>query len=637
MLAKPIDMYRADIDGLRAIAVSAVVLFHAFPGAIGGGFVGVDIFFVISGFLISSHIFKDLQAGRFSFASFYAKRVIRIFPALLVVLVCAWVASWFVLFNDEFKQLGNHMSRAAVFLSNFLLWHESGYFDNIAETKILLHLWSLAIEEQFYIVWPLVIWLAWRYGGNLWLWLLGLLAVSFVWNLWLSEADLTQDFYSPLSRVWELMCGAVLAYWQHCKKTRRIGDVFQTNMVSLFGLTLIALALVGINSTMAFPGYWALIPVVGSVLLIASGPGALVNRHVLSRSFMTRLGAWSYSLYLWHWPVFALVRVVNGEQVSAGMRCGMVVLSIALAWATYRWVEVPVRFGIKHPLKVWFLMGAMFLLGCLGYATYKSDGWPNREIMSTKYVLHEGDIGHDIFHQYFKNHFFPCEEASIAKAAGTWKGMVRCFQSGKSFKFDLTLIGDSHAEHLFIGLAQALPEKNVVFYSRPALPLMSESEFKTVFDVVLTSENYSAVALVANWAPKLKEYDKGAFVVNLEKTVAALLAANKQVYLLTDIPQFGFDPQRCKYQRPLSGDVKCDMPYEQVQAQWGEYGAAMVSVQQNYPAVRVLYLNRPFCTSEICSMARDKLLFYRDNNHLNVVGSQYLGLNIAENFQTIKK
>ncbi len=167
--------------------------------------------------------------------------------------------------------------------------------------------------------------------------------------------------------------------------------------------------------------------------------------------------------------------------------------------------------------------------------------------------------------------------------------------------------------------------------------LISSHIFKDLQAGRFSFASFYAKRVIRIFPALLKEYDKGAFAANLEKTVAALLAANKQVYLLTDIPQFGFDPQRCKYQRPLSGDVKCDMPYEQVQAQWGEYGAAMVSVQQNYPAVRLLDLNRPFCTAEICSMARDKLLFYRDNNHLNVVGSQYLGLDIADHFQTIKK
>lgn len=623
---KPLDTYRADIDGLRAIAVAAVVLFHAFPSVVRGGFVGVDVFFVISGFLISSHIFKDLQTGQFSFTSFYAKRVTRIFPALLLVLLCTWGVTWFVLFSDEYKQLGNHLSRAA------------GYFDNAAETKILLHLWSLAIEEQFYIGWPFVLWAAWRCKSAFWLCLLGLTAASLAWNGWLSQTDLTQDFYSPLSRFWELMCGALLAYWQRAKKTRhqntlRIGSVFQSNLLSLLGLMLLALAMVGMHSSLAFPGYWALVPVMGSVLLIAAGPNAVVNHQVLSRSCMTRLGAWSYPLYLWHWPIFALARVIQGEQVSVGARCGMVVISVGLAWATYRWVEVPVRFRIKHPLKVWVLSGAMCLLGGLGYATYKTEGLPNRDIMKANYVKHEGDIGHDAFHQYFKDHFLPCKEERIASAADSWKGMVRCFQSSKSSIFDFALIGDSHAEHLFTGLAQALPQKNVVFYSRPALPLMSEPEFNTVFDVVLKSKNYAAVVLTANWAPKLKGYDKTTFVVNLEKTIDALLAANKQVYLLSDIPQFGFDSQRCKYQRPFSGDVKCDMSRDVVQRQWKEYAAAWDAIQEKYPSVRVLDLSAAFCTLEVCSMVREKQLLYRDNNHLNILGSQYLGLNIVSNLE----
>lgn len=176
--------YRADIDGLRAFAVMSVVVFHAFPSLLPGGFVGVDVFFVISGFLISGIMFNALQAGTFTFSDFYARRVKRIFPALTLVLLASFAFAWFVLFNDELKQLGNHMLRAAVFLSNFILWHESGYFDNAAETKPLLHLWSLGIEEQFYIVWPVVVWALWRCKTWRAPLMVAVAVGSFAWNIY---------------------------------------------------------------------------------------------------------------------------------------------------------------------------------------------------------------------------------------------------------------------------------------------------------------------------------------------------------------------------------------------------------------------------------------------------------------------
>jgi peptidoglycan/LPS O-acetylase OafA/YrhL len=202
---------------LRAFAVISVVLFHGFPLIIPGGFVGVDVFFVISGFLISGIIFRDLECNTFSFSDFYARRIVRIFPALILVLIVSFSFAWFVLYRDELKQFGSHMSRASVFLSNFILWRESGYFDNVAEVKPLLHLWSLGIEEQFYICWPIIAWWLWSVRR----WRLGIIFVlattSFIWNIYQSQYDLTHDFYSPLTRFWELMCGALLAYFMVSK------------------------------------------------------------------------------------------------------------------------------------------------------------------------------------------------------------------------------------------------------------------------------------------------------------------------------------------------------------------------------------------------------------------------------------
>jgi peptidoglycan/LPS O-acetylase OafA/YrhL len=204
--------YRADIDGLRAIAVLGVVAFHAFPELLPGGFIGVDIFFVISGFLISTIIFENIEAKSFSFVDFYCRRIRRIFPALLLVIAASFAFAWFVLLPAEFKQLGKHILGGAGFFSNLLLWSESGYFDKSAEAKPLLHLWSLGIEEQFYIVWPLLLWAGWKLRIN-WLALIfSITVLSFFLNLHMVYADAVATFYSPLTRFWELSVGAVLAF-----------------------------------------------------------------------------------------------------------------------------------------------------------------------------------------------------------------------------------------------------------------------------------------------------------------------------------------------------------------------------------------------------------------------------------------
>ena len=204
--------YRADIDGLRAIAVLSVVGFHAFPSWIQGGFIGVDVFFVISGFLISTIIIGNLEKNSFSFIEFYSRRVKRIFPALLLVLIACFVFGWFALFADEYKQLGKHVAGGAGFVLNFLLQNESGYFNNAAETKPLLHLWSLGVEEQFYIIWPLLMWFAWKQHLNMMKIAIAIGGISFVLNIYEVHNDIVAAFFSPQTRFWELMAGSVLAY-----------------------------------------------------------------------------------------------------------------------------------------------------------------------------------------------------------------------------------------------------------------------------------------------------------------------------------------------------------------------------------------------------------------------------------------
>jgi len=208
LVAPPHPAYRPDIDGLRALAVLAVVLFHAFPSLLPGGFIGVDIFFIISGFLIGSIIMGEMEQQRFSFARFYGRRVKRIFPALALVMASCLVAGWFVLFADEFKMLGRHLVAGAGFISNLLLWSEVGYFDTAADTKPLLHLWSLGIEEQFYIFWPILLMLAQRWRQRAWLWALVLGGLSFLLNVALVQRYPSATFYSPASRVWELLMAA---------------------------------------------------------------------------------------------------------------------------------------------------------------------------------------------------------------------------------------------------------------------------------------------------------------------------------------------------------------------------------------------------------------------------------------------
>jgi peptidoglycan/LPS O-acetylase OafA/YrhL len=290
--------YRPDIDGLRALAIVPVVLFHAFPSVIHGGFIGVDIFFVISGFLIASILIQDINADRFSILNFYSRRIRRIFPALITVLFSALIAGWFLLLDTEYLQLAKHIVASAGFSSNFVLWSESGYFDNDATTKPLLHMWSLGIEEQFYIVWPLLLFFLVRKTKNHKFYLLSLTVISFAANIYLiGRMANVAAFYNPLTRFWELAIGGILAILM-MRKERLIQHTFLTHLFSLLGIGLIALGFSVIHESKTFPGWWALMPVFGTTFLIAAGPATFVNRLLANRLF-AGIGLISYPLYLW--------------------------------------------------------------------------------------------------------------------------------------------------------------------------------------------------------------------------------------------------------------------------------------------------------------------------------------------------
>ncbi len=365
--------YRPDIDGLRAIAVLSVVGYHAFPKWVPGGFIGVDVFFVISGFLISTIIFGNLERDNFSYIEFYARRIKRIFPALLVVFLPTLVVGWYVLFSDEFSQLGKHVAAGAGFVSNIILWGEAGYFDTIAKTKPLLHLWSLGIEEQFYILWPLLLGLVWHRKFNFLLTTLLVTLVSFAINIYWVNSDPTADFYSPFSRIWELMAGGILAYIVLHRPEYLSDNATLRSGLSVIGLALIGLSVVWFSKHTPFPGWWALLPTTGAFLVIAGRPDAWVNRYLLGNRLAVWVGLISYPLYLWHWPILAYAQIIEGggsllpERTT---RISAVLVSILLAWATYVLVEKRFKRGYSKA-SIYFLSLSMVVFFGIGILVWK--------------------------------------------------------------------------------------------------------------------------------------------------------------------------------------------------------------------------------------------------------------------------
>jgi len=371
--------YRPDIDGLRAIAILPVVAFHAFPNHVRSGYVGVDIFFVISGYLISCIIFRGLQDDRFSFAHFYERRVNRLFPALLLVLTATYLFAWFALFPSEYRQFGKHMAAGAGYVENFVLWKEAGYFDLQSQFKPLMHLWSLSVEEQFYLVFPVAVWGAWRFRKYLLLLVAGVAVISFSLNILGVQANREMAYFVPQTRFWEILAGALLAYLYAFKPVEfssrsehmiHIGRLMRSGL-SAVGAFLVLVSFFAFTTNERYPGWWALIPVTGAVFLVFSGPEALVNRTLLSSRPMVFIGLISYPLYLWHWPLFSFARIIANEPPGPFVQWVLVGISVLLAWVTYRWVELPLRTHFIHGKTKAVILGALvMLMVVLGLLTF---------------------------------------------------------------------------------------------------------------------------------------------------------------------------------------------------------------------------------------------------------------------------
>jgi peptidoglycan/LPS O-acetylase OafA/YrhL len=373
MLPSPSARYRPDIDGLRAIAVMLVLNFHAFPEAMPGGFIGVDIFFVISGFLITGIIARELDQQRFSLAAFYVRRIRRIFPALIVVLCATLALGWLWMLPAAYAQLSADVFASAAFFANIALLLQSGYFDIESAKKPLLHLWSLGIEEQFYLFWPLILMLA----ARLRLSILAVAAVigvaSFVLNVALIGPDPAATFYLPFTRGWELLAGAVLA----CSWSRVSQAATPSNLRACAGVLLIAVAAGVLDPRRAFPGWWAVLPVTGTVLLV-SAPAAWGCRHLLASRPLVWIGLISYPLYLWHWPLLVFFGIIKFAPLQLLDRELILLASTLLAWLTYRFVESPFRFSRPSRPKIFGLCSGMVLIAVTGGVVVQGRGFDFR-------------------------------------------------------------------------------------------------------------------------------------------------------------------------------------------------------------------------------------------------------------------
>ena len=614
--------YRPEIDGLRTIAVLLVVIYHGFPDILKGGFLGVDIFFVLSGYLITGIISKDVESQTFRLHFFYLNRLRRIFPSLIIVLTTILCVGWFILRSEEYAQLGHEALAGSLFYSNFYYLSQDNYFDIASELKPFLHLWSLSIEEQFYVIYPvafLAISKLFKDRKFQALVLMILAMLSFALCVFLAGSS-TKSFFLPATRWWELILGGVLALLP----SKGMKNTAHPNLFSLFGFAGIAIGVFLATVVKSFQTYMGLTVVIGTLMLLAIGQTSwLVNLTIGSR-LLASIGKLSYPWYLWHWPILVLARIVYGEQPPILVRTSLIAFAFFLAWITAKFLEIPIRNRVRRGRTILILSSPILLIGSAGFVVADNGGFPGRSANNHE-VKYKGDTGHEKFFGFISNNFHPCKPVEIYVEALKWESHVRCNQSKMDQPIDLLLLGDSHAEHLFIGLAEELKSRNVGFYITGNGLNVSDPEFIRIFEAALTDPTIRTVIVVNMWVER--EIPQSELVSAFRRMVDS----GKDVYVTDDIPVFRIDPDQCKL--------------EGVCTQINPYAAGLedrslrdlIAAVKLVPNVTLIETYRYFCKGgELCSMRDARHLLYRDSNHLNIYGSRFIGRLIVQDHPTLR-
>ena len=625
---------------MRAIAVGMVVAFHAgIP--VPGGFVGVDVFFVISGFVITAMLHREkVRTGRIGFPQFYLKRLIRLAPALALLVVLTMIASA-IIFSPFGAQTNAAKTGigAILFTANFVIARSTGgYFDSAAENNPLLNTWSLSVEEQFYMAFPAVIAFAWyiasqsrrlhRFPFLLFSSIAVLsfgLALAGSFDRAFKGSDLILGFYSPFTRAWEFIVGAILALTL-AKVQPKKSHKFMT-IIGMLGIGMLIASLWLITESTMFPGPWTLLPVAGTLLLLYAGISKNPVSSTLSARPLVRIGDWSYSIYLWHWPFIVFAVFLWPFSYLTAIIAAAV--SIAPAVASYYLVEQPIRnrgvYSRKYVMKLISVvtippLGLAALLG-LTAEYYWQPQYSSGEISP----IFDGDTFVSFIDSSTVDSFYQCNLKDLSYS--------NCRQSKSEGPIDIAIIGDSHAEHLFAGLAGSLPEKNVASYTiAGTLPLDDDAAMSLILEQVANSPSITTVVLNAHWSGYGDFSETG-----LIQTLRKISGQTKKVFITDDLPGYPFEVTDCQYGNHFFDLNRCTQPIKYFENNYELYYPKLQRILSEVPHVGLLNSAKYFCNEEICDMTVGEELLYMDANHLNLQGSEYLVRALIEDNPNFKK
>lgn len=622
--------YRAEIDGLRALAVLPVIFFHAGFEWFSGGFVGVDVFLVISGYLITTLIVSEISEGKFSLVNFYERRARRILPGLLFVMAVSLPFAMFLLKPLELKNFGQSLFATSTFASNVLFWVESGYFEPAAELKPLIHTWSLALEEQYYLLFPIFMIATWQLGNK---WILSFLSLIFLSSLGLAEWAANQTdqpelisaaYYLLPTRVWELLIGVFVALW--LRNNHFFESIILNQIMSVIGVLMIAGSILFFDANTPFPSLYTLVPVIGTALLILCCVKNTPVYDLLTMKPLVGLGLISYSAYLWHQPVLAFARHLVSEDLSSFVALLLCTFSLMMAWLSWRFIERPYRGSKNFGRRSVFLQAslAMSVFSVLGLYIHLSNGIFYTHPKNLEIKNSYEDVNY--FFEYLKSDFDPCEKEEYLDGVDMFAGINRCFTS-RSGKPKVAVFGDSHAEHLYIGYEEATLNPSV-YLIRGERPFYGEVRVRHLMEGINSDSNLGMVVYSALWDKIYRDMGEEEFERSLAETLTQFSDAGKSIVVLLDVPYFPMHSRDCYYTSVVGSGHQCEIGSANFASQRG-YVQSIRRIT-NSRNIKLLDPAKYFCDSHVCSMVVDGHLLYRDAHHLNVLGSKYVGSRIAE-------
>lgn len=650
-------VYRQDIDGLRALAVGAVVINHAFPEMVPGGFIGVDVFFVISGYLITRIIVEEIMMQRFSIINFYERRIRRIFPALIIVLLSTIGVGTFLLYNAEFVSLGTQILAGSGFVSNIILYQQVDYFGDLANNQPLLHLWSLGIEEQFYIFWPIIIWLAAKKRQLLIPGVIALLVISFMININTTEVDAPAAFYLLPSRFWQLGIGGLIAIHTLFNQQSTKHHYLST-FLPIIGLTLYIVGLFAINKDIVFPGWYALIPTISACLLILPHAPNWITSRFLSHQLMVWIGKISFPLYLWHWPLLVFGFMTLEHRFTPVLRIIVLACSVFLAAITYMYIEKPIRFNTKWRIPTYvFIIGIVITAG-IGWSMH------TKKFVSLLPNFTRSQIKNLVDEQ-------PCDTIFAINTAQNENRLknqnnICTFRPGAKEQSEYIIIGDSHARILAAGMIKASSNQVTLYTHNGCIPLLGidrnvvKCRLNTLLPNVIehlqtvpTEHAHRYIVLVGRFAiiePNSLNSNAGANGVLLLPNVSATETKNNlqtiidiglrntlteivdlpntTVIFVHQVPELQFTPKNCArlvniMQQNTSAATQaiCQTSQNDVTTHFQRYRNAVDEVLGDFPSVKSFVADELFCDKTSCYPSLNGEWAYMDHHHLNLFGA----------------